>query len=272
MPRFYITKWATTRGILVFKGQAVLPEKYHVPRVWVNLPGMRYAQPLLVDREVFQDLDEAKADVKARFEDALQSAKNQVSYLHEALERFDELYVHEDVRSIGACRAIPGLEVHSGGPWVVEPKRLKKEQPAMSKKSVRKDAVSSLKNLVELEESRQVSKPEPQEVWVQTTREGQLRSFRADTPCMTSDKTRTFLIKDLPEHDYNPFLVYDHSWIEVERSFPPDTVELKVTLTVASINNERGLVEDVRSRLLGSISREMTVLGAQAEIVKVTKG
>lgn len=124
MPRLYITKWVLARGILVTDAEvedAPTP-RGHVPRAWVSLPGLRYKRPLLLGREVFYSLKEAKADARKRFRAALQVAETQFKYLTEAKVRLehDGLLVHKKGAIVNRCHA---FEVHSEGPGYVEGKR-----------------------------------------------------------------------------------------------------------------------------------------------------
>lgn len=130
MPRLYITKWVLARGIIEAEGEITAPPtpRGYIDRVWLKLPGMRYAQVLLIDREVFRTLREARADAKVRFEAALRSAQNQLDYLKAASDRLDKLTVHRSVKSLGRCRAFKDLQVQSGGPWIVDPQRLDREK------------------------------------------------------------------------------------------------------------------------------------------------
>jgi hypothetical protein len=121
MARLYITKWVIARGILVTEAEiedAPTPRGY-IQRAWVNLPGMRYGSPLLLGREIFLDLKEARADAKKRFRAALKVAEVQFKYLTEAkvrLER-DELLVHKKGAIVKDCHA---FKVHFEEPTHVE--------------------------------------------------------------------------------------------------------------------------------------------------------
>jgi len=121
MTRLYITKWVLARGILTMEGEvedAPTPRGY-IKRVWVSLPGLRYPRVLLLGREVFESLKEAREDARHRFEMALRQARAAAGYLEKASARLDELKVHKKGVVVSKCRAFEDL--HSGALSFVGP-------------------------------------------------------------------------------------------------------------------------------------------------------
>lgn len=130
MTRIYITKWVLARGILVTDAEIVRgpTPSCQIDRAWINLPGMRYARPLFLDREFFLTLKEAKEDARERFSTALKLAERQVVYLKKAASRMEKLQVHKPGAIVGHCHAFKDAGVQSGGGWIVDPARLARER------------------------------------------------------------------------------------------------------------------------------------------------
>lgn len=124
--------------------------------------------------------------------------------------------------------------------------------------------VETIQQLCELELTQEKPKEPRKEIWVYTKRDCQLRSFALHTPCMTLDQTRQFLLKDLPETDFEPFLIYDHAWVEVEQSSPPITIELKVVVTVPFAGHT--FAESFRTALMRD--PDLRLMSAHVEVTK----
>lgn len=104
---FYVTKWATTHGILLLEGSK--PERRgHSPRTWTSVQGVgRRMASMSVGREAFLNLKEAQADAQKRFEERHKRAQAEAEWASSAwgsVRSGVPILVHKKPASVSKCR------------------------------------------------------------------------------------------------------------------------------------------------------------------------
>lgn len=104
---FYVTKWVTTRGILLLEGSK--PERIrHSPRSWTQVHGAgRRMARLGVGTEAFTSLKEAEADALKRFKERHRRAEAEVKWTRNAMAALKEglpVLVHTKPERVSGCQ------------------------------------------------------------------------------------------------------------------------------------------------------------------------
>lgn len=134
--RFYVTKWVLTRGILVARAEPQQPPGAILPRITA------FGHVIRVGSEAFRSLPAARDDARKQFEAALKTSRTQNAYFERAMERLDELLVHEHVTDVTTCRAFK--EVHSGRAADVQPGRRPQKEGSRMPTSISADPTFGL--------------------------------------------------------------------------------------------------------------------------------